>query len=165
MGEGAFGEGYLARESEGLQRRVAAGDDLHHDLDSAPLLLKLLQRYEDQLEAQDVAAELEAVGIPAYVSATSSHLFGRIQSGALKVTVWIALNHQFEDAKAYLKDPAHVVTTGLSEDEFNEIREQTSDFAFQFFNRVLLGAGVLLAVLAFLAWWYLSNYVETGGVR
>lgn len=126
--------------------------------------MKLLERYEDQLEAEEVASALEAVGIPAYVSATNSHLFGRIQSGALKVSVWVALNHQFDDAQAYLKNPEHIVTTGLSPQALAEVQDQTRVFAYQFFNRVLLGAAAVLIVLALSVWWLVSVQAGVGGI-
>lgn len=120
--------------------------------------MKLLDRFEDVIEAEEVARQLEALGIPAYVSATNSHLFGRIQTGALKVAVWIVLNHQFEDAKAYLEDDSHLVTTGLSVAEMAEIQEQTSDYAFRFFNRALLfGVLTILAFVAVTGWYWIKQ--------
>jgi len=120
--------------------------------------MKLLDRFEDVIEAEEIARQLEALGIPAYVSATNSHLFGRIQTGALKVAVWIVLNHQFADAKAYLEDDSHLVTTGLSVAEMAEIQEQTSDYAFRFFNRALLfGVLTILAFVAVTGWYWIKQ--------
>ena len=122
--------------------------------------MKLLQTYEDQWEAEEVASALEAVGIPAYVSATNSHLFGRMQSGALKTGLWISLNHQYDDAMAVLQNPEHIVTTGLSPEEMSVIRDQTGVYAFRFFNRVLLWAAGVLVLLALTAWWMISGQFE-----
>lgn len=111
------------------------------------------------MDAEEVAARLERNGILAYVSSTNSHLFGRIQSGALKVSLWIVLDHQYDDAADYLQNENHEITTALTPDEIEELRSKTKDASTVFFNRVLVVAGILLLIFGAALWYFLRNYL------
>ncbi len=121
--------------------------------------MQLIARYEDALEAEDVAARLEHAGILAYVSSVNSHLFGRIQTGALKVGLWIVLEHQYEDALAYLQDEEHDITTALSAQEIEELRSRTQSASYDFFNRVLIYAAGFILVAGAALWYVVRNHV------
>ena len=121
--------------------------------------MKLIARYEDALEAEDIAARLEHVGILAYVSSANSHLFGRIQTGALKVGLWIVLEHQYEDALAYLQNEKREITTALTAEEIEELKVRTQSASYDFFNRVLIYAAGFILVAAAALWYVVRNHV------
>jgi hypothetical protein len=86
--------------------------------------MKLLDQFYNLDNANDLVWSLRQQGILTYVSSTKSHQLSSIKTGAFKVGLWVVLDKQFEDAEKYTKDPNHVISLKLSEEEMINLEEE-----------------------------------------
>lgn len=86
--------------------------------------MKLLDQFYRLDNANDLSWSLRQQGILTYVSSKKSHQLGSIKTGAFKVGLWVVLDKQFEDAQKFTKDPNHVISFKLSEDEMINLEEE-----------------------------------------
>jgi len=116
--------------------------------------MKLLKEFDNKEEAKVFASALLHKGIAAHLAGAYSSNY-RIVTGTTKVSVWVVLNEQFEDAVKLINDPDYQVQNRLPDAEiekFNQalegqlpllkINDETK-------NKILTGS-ILLASLAFI---------------
>lgn len=86
--------------------------------------MRLLREYQSAFEAENEAEKLERRGILTFVSSKGSHHLSRHATGSTKVGLWVVLDHQQYDSLSVMKNPAHQVTTALSNEEIATLRNQ-----------------------------------------
>lgn len=117
----------------------------------------LLREYFSSSDASDDAKKLEWQGIPTHVSSQKSHSLLSIHTGAIKVGLWILLNHQHDDAVAYLNNNNHLVTTGLTEKQLKRLKKQASVSAYHYINKILIYTGTIAIVCVIIIFYLTVN--------
>lgn len=87
--------------------------------------MKLLVQYSNILDAEYLSERLRNKGVMTYISSSKSHSMGRIQSGALRVGVWVVLESQYEDAFTLLRNKRHKANAPLTKEEMVELELTT----------------------------------------
>ena len=104
--------------------------------------MKRLASLSSQMEMTKLVGLLESKGILVHV--TKTH--GRGMWGG---DVWIVLPHQYDDARALLANPAHVVSHPADVEAF---RNRRSDYGFALIMKGAALALVGVALLFLLGW-------------
>jgi hypothetical protein len=83
--------------------------------------MKLLFQTDRQPEAVSAKLLLESKGIPAFIGSERS---GQVLGGIFSSTysLWVELDHQYDDARAILADPEHTPAQPVSIDEYNAFK-------------------------------------------
>ena len=119
--------------------------------------MKLLQQYHSSRQAELDSLVLEQQGILAHVSSKHSHSLSGVVTGAFTVGLWAVFDHQYEDAKAYLADATHEVTSGFSVDELANVKTDSEHYSYAALNRFLIytfgGIGSAIALVATYIYW------------
>ena len=110
--------------------------------------MRLIAEYLDLMEAEDAAMRLRREGILTHISSKHSFVISGYVTGAFQVGLWAVLDSQYEDARAYLADENHEVTSGLSEEELSRLETKASQNSYTVFNRFLLVTGMLVLLVA-----------------
>jgi len=114
--------------------------------------MKLIRHYHSVGEAEIDGLLLEQVGIITHVSSKHSQSLSGIVTGVFSVGLWVVFDHQESDARAFLSDNDHQVTTGFSSEQIAEIKTTSDLQSHRTLNRFLIYAVVALAtVIAALA--------------
>jgi hypothetical protein len=107
--------------------------------------LKLLFQTDHKAEAIGAKLLLESKGIPTFIgSERSGQLLGGIMSSTY--SLWVELEHQYDDARAILSDPDREPADPVSIDDYNAFK---ASWQRRFDER--LRAGLRLAVLLLVA--------------
>jgi hypothetical protein len=121
------------------------------------LTVKLLQQYYSSRQAELDSLVLEQQGILVHVSSKNSHSLSGFVTGAFTVGLWAVFDHQYEDAKAYLADATHEVTSGFSVDELANVRTDSEHYSYAALNRFLIytfgGIGSAIVLVATYIYW------------
>ena len=119
--------------------------------------MKLVHQYHSSRQAELDSLMLEQQGILAHVSSKHSHSLSGFVTGAFTVGLWAVFDHQYEDAKAYLIDQTHPVTSGFSEDELANVKRSSENYSYAALNRFLVyafaGLGTATAMLIAYIYW------------
>lgn len=99
--------------------------------------MKLLQRFDELVEAELLSAEFRKKGILTFISSKGSHALGRHQTGAIGVGVWAVLENQYEDAVSLIHNSEHVVKHPLTEMEMVELERTNKEKIARGFNSIL----------------------------
>jgi hypothetical protein len=114
--------------------------------------MKLLQQYHSSRQAELDSLVLEQQGILAHVSSKHSHSLSGFTVG-----LWAVFDHQYEDAKAYLADATHEVTSGFSVDELANVKTDSEHYSYAALNRFLIytfgGIGSAIVLVATYIYW------------
>ncbi len=86
--------------------------------------MKLLEQFNDINQAQGLLTRLRNKGIVAYLSSANSYMLSRVRTGALKVGLWVVLDKQYHDAKALIRNPQHIPSHSLTEEEMQHIEKE-----------------------------------------
>ncbi len=103
----------------------------------------LIRQYHSVDSAQNDGRRLESRGIPTHVSSKASQSLSSSRTGAISVGLWVLLNHQYDDAVAYLNNRRHKITTGITAEEMKFLKEQAKINTYHYINKVLIYAGLL----------------------
>lgn len=106
----------------------------------------------------DAVTTLKAKGILASSTDDYANIPGKTHLARnIKVSIWIHVNHQYNDAIAILRNPHHQPATGLTEEEMEEVQQgaknQLGNFAEEMFIKlitILLATG-LIALIFYVA--------------
>lgn len=79
--------------------------------------MKMLLRDSSVAYLDQLKARLEQNGIPAVIQGTETARM-IVPAIMLEPTLWVFLDHQFEDAVKLVMDPDHLVTTGIDVEAF-----------------------------------------------
>ncbi len=79
--------------------------------------MKMLTRDSDNKNLASLKERLENSGIPAVIQGKETARM-TVSWFLLEPTLWIYLDHQFEDAIRLMDNPDHVVTTGIDIEQF-----------------------------------------------
>lgn len=109
--------------------------------------MKILFHTTDRFEAEQARMLLELKGIPVFL--------GNENSGpalafilANKYTVWVCLEHQYDDAKAVLADPDSEVANPVDIAEYRTYVEQAApEIGKRMFDNMMLLAVVGMAIV------------------
>ncbi len=113
--------------------------------------MKLLTQTLDHNDAQRLKSRIERAGIPVVVGgAEARHVF---RSGM--VSVWVAIDSQFDDAVIALSKPNHMAANPVDVEAFHLAVRQTSLFPAWNYPALLTYAGVI-GFTGFLIWAVLS---------
>lgn len=126
--------------------------------------MKILKQYYDLSEAETLAEKLESKGIVTYISSKRSHELSRIRTGAFKVGLWAVLDHQFQDAMAFLSNSKHKITTGVSPEEMVQLKKQAKVSAYNSLNKFLIYTFCGIGLLAFIIYLIVSKSGLNNGV-
>lgn len=86
--------------------------------------MKLLKQFSDEIEAESFSEKLRNKGLMTYISSKRSMSFGRHQTGALTVGVWVVLENQYEDAFELMKNKNHKPSNSLSVEEIEKLESK-----------------------------------------
>jgi hypothetical protein len=109
--------------------------------------MKLIQQYHSVREAEIDGLLLEQMGIITHVSSKHSHSLSGIVTGVFSVGLWVVFYHQEADARAFLSDNDHQVTTGFSSEQMAEIKTTSDLQSHRTLNRFLIYAVVALVTV------------------
>jgi len=122
----------------------------------------LIRQYLSSSDAEIDGSDLEEQGIPTHVSSKGSHALSRSRTGAVTVSLWVLLNHQYDDAVLFLRDRKHKITTGITPAEMKHLKAQAKLNTYHYLNKVLVYAGLLaMACVGFIAYQVMKNGVST----
>lgn len=99
------------------------------------------------MQAEDAAMRLRQQGILTHISFKNSFVVSGYVTGAFKVGLWAVLDAQYEDACAYLADENHEITSGLPEEELQQLESASDQHAYTVFNKFLFVTGLTLLAL------------------
>jgi hypothetical protein len=120
--------------------------------------VKLLFKTDHQPDAVAAKLLLESKGVPAFIgSERSGQLLGGIFSNTF--SVWVELDHQYDDAQAILADPERPAAEPVSIDDYNAFKAR---WQRRFDERIgwVLRWGTFIALLA--ATWFIVNHFWDG---
>ena len=109
--------------------------------------MKLIQQYHSVREAEIDGLLLEQMSIITHVSSKHSHSLSGIVTGVFSVGLWVVFYHQEADARAFLSDNDHQVTTGFSSEQMAEIKTTSDLQSHRTLNRFLIYAVVALVTV------------------
>ena len=116
--------------------------------------MRILLHSTDLTEIESLRLLLEGHGIPVFVGSENS----AAATGAVianKMTLWVCLDHQLDDARALLKDPSHTVAAPVDVAAFHQRasarQQQLSARTFYWVVQVLLGIVLALILISTLA--------------
>jgi len=112
--------------------------------------MKLLRHYSHTSDAEDAARKLESKGILTHVTAKYSQRLSRHMTGALKAGLWILIDDQYEDAREFLNNPRHKITTGIAPKEIQRMRELAKPRVFEALNTAIVYGGILAIIMLFI---------------
>ena len=110
--------------------------------------MQLLGQYSSAYDADEISNFLEEKGILTFVSSKNSHQFGKYQTGATKVGLWVVLGHQYDDAVCCLKNSTYIAGTALSPEELKEIKKNTQNASFKYTIKILTITSAIIASIA-----------------
>jgi len=126
--------------------------------------MKLLKQYHCLFDAEKMAKRLENKGIATHVSSKRSHSLSRHRTGAIKVCLWAVLNHQHQDAIAYLHNSKHKVTTSISLEEVQILKQQASEVSYSSLNKFLTYTFTGIALIVLIIYIIISKVGTLSGV-
>ncbi|MDB2343643.1 DUF2007 domain-containing protein [Porticoccaceae bacterium] len=109
--------------------------------------MKLIQHYHSVREAEIDGLLLEQAGILTHVSSKHSHSLSGLVTGVFSVGLWVIFDHQEQDARAFLKDNDHPVTSGFSAEQIADIKTTSDLQSHHKLNQFLIYALVALATV------------------
>lgn len=84
----------------------------------------LLKEFDNLIDAESLAERLRSNGVLTHISGKHANHLGPAVTGAIKVGVWVVLDHQAQDAKALLINTQHQVMQPLTEEEMIMLEAQ-----------------------------------------
>jgi hypothetical protein len=113
--------------------------------------MKLILQTDHKSDAIGAKLLLESKGIPAFIgSERSGQLLGGIFSSTY--SLWVELDHQYDDARAVLQDPDHEPKDPVSIDDYDAFKvrwQQRFDAGVRAVIRTTVLAAVLIATAVF----------------
>ena len=109
--------------------------------------MKLIQHYHSVREAEIDGLLLEQAGIITHVSSKHSHSLSGLVTGVFSVGLWVIFDHQEQDARAFLTDNDHPVTSGFSAEQITDIKTTSDLQSHHKLNQFLIYALVALATV------------------
>lgn len=108
--------------------------------------MKILFHTTDKSEAMNTKQALELNGIPVFIGGENSGpMLGVIIAD--RFTLWVYLDDQYEDAKKFIENDEHVISSAIDVEEFYQFVEdqksRNSRFGWDFIMPALLVVGVL----------------------
>ncbi|MDB2635475.1 hypothetical protein N9Y40_08305, partial [Porticoccaceae bacterium] len=82
-----------------------------------------------------------------HVSSKHSHSLSGLVTGVFSVGLWVIFDHQEQDARAFLKDNDHPVTSGFSAEQIADIKTTSDLQSHHKLNQFLIYALVALATV------------------
>jgi len=86
--------------------------------------MKLLRTYFDDHQSDQDYGLLKSKGLAVKVFFKESRNIGLFSAGVVKVSIWVLLDHQYEDALRLLEDHSYVPRTSMSFEETQKIEDQ-----------------------------------------
>ena len=110
--------------------------------------MKLIEHIHIDSDIDTAALRLRNQGIKAS-STNESVNFPRYSMAAknIKRGVWIHIDHQYDDALNYLRNPQYEITTGLSEEELARLEDSANIYLNKLVNYFLIGVGILVVAI------------------
>lgn len=113
--------------------------------------MQLLRKYHSLLDAQQDAMNLRSRGVATHISGKESYRAAPIFSGVFYVSLWVVLDHQYDDALALLDDPDHTVNDPLPAEDIDVLEADFNGEASRHvFSFIMIGAIVMLGLFLLL---------------
>ncbi len=107
--------------------------------------MKLLQKFNDESKASDLAQLLENNGIPVRVNALDIRNYGTYIPDAIEV--WVYNDSQYTDATILLKDKSHIVKEKIDIEEFyNELESSENKEILAKYKAAFIKYGLMFIV-------------------
>ncbi|WP_406829131.1 hypothetical protein [Microbulbifer sp. ARAS458-1] len=116
--------------------------------------MKLLKQFESEVDAKTLSERLRHKGILTHVSSLNSFRLSSYATGSLKVSVWVVLSSQENDAIALLANKKHKVSCPLTEEQMVALERKSKAAVGIYLNTgaLYLLSGLLIGFLIWVAY-------------